>query len=55
MPFFEKGVGEELQKAENCWLRTVAGAYKATPICSLQAEVGVPLLPLHMDGRQAIV
>ncbi len=52
-PFFQKGVGEELQKAENRCLRTVAGAYKATPIRSLHAEVGVPPLPLHMDGRQA--
>ncbi len=51
--FFRKGVGEELQKAENRCLRTVTEAYKATPIRSLQAEVGVPLLPLHMDGRQA--
>jgi hypothetical protein len=52
-PFFRKGVGEELQKAENRCLRTVAGAYKATPIRSLLAEVGVPPLPLHIDGRQA--
>ena len=46
-------MGEELQKAENRCLRTISGAYKATPIRSLQAEVGVPPLPLHMDGRQA--
>ncbi len=53
MPLFRKGVGEELQKAKNRCLRTVARAYKATPIQSLQTEVGVPPLPLHMDGRQA--
>jgi hypothetical protein len=52
--FFRKVVGEELQKAENRRLRTVSGVYKATPIRSLLAEVGVPLLPLHMDSRQAI-
>jgi hypothetical protein len=52
-PLFWKGLGEELQKAENCCLRTVLGAYKATPVQSLQAEVGIPPLPLHMDGRQA--
>ncbi len=50
---FENGVGEELQKAENQCLRTVAGAYKAIPIQSLQAEVRVSLLPLHMDSRPA--
>ncbi len=27
MPFFQKGVGEELQKAENRCLRTISGAY----------------------------
>ncbi len=52
-PFFQKGVGEELQKVENRCRRTVSGAYKATPVRSLQAEVGVAPLPLHMDGRQA--
>ncbi len=51
--FFLTGVGEELQEAENRCLRIVAGAYKATPIRSLLAEVGVPPLPLHMDGKQA--
>ncbi len=49
-PFFRTGMGEELQKIENCCLRTVSGAYKATPVRSLQAEVGIPPLPLHMDG-----
>jgi hypothetical protein len=52
-PFFRKGMGEELQKIENCCLSTVSGAYKATPVRSLQAEVGIPPLPLHMDGRHA--
>jgi hypothetical protein len=46
-------MGEELQKIENHCLRTVSGAYKATQVRSLQAEVGIPPLPLHMDGRQA--
>jgi hypothetical protein len=31
-PFFQKGVGKELQRAKNQCLRTVAGAYRATPI-----------------------
>jgi hypothetical protein len=52
-PFIQKGLGEELQKVENrCW-RTVSGAYKATPVRSLQAEVSTPPLPLHRDGCQA--
>ncbi len=45
-------MGEELQKAENRCLKTISGAYKATPVLSLQAEVGIPPLPLHMNGRQ---
>ncbi len=51
--FFRKGLGDELQRVENRWLRTVSRAYKATPVQSLQAEVGIPPLPLHLDGRQA--
>jgi hypothetical protein len=46
-------MGDEQQKVENQCLRAVSGAYKATPIQSLQAEVGILPLPLHMDGRQA--
>jgi hypothetical protein len=46
-------VRKELQKIENRCLRTVSGACKATPVRSLQAEVGVAPLSLHMDGRQA--
>ncbi len=34
-PFFQKWVGEELQKDENQCLRTVAGAYKTTQVQSL--------------------
>jgi hypothetical protein len=52
-PFFRKGMGDELQKVENCCLRTFSGAYKTTPVRSLQAEVGIPPLPLHMDYRKA--
>jgi hypothetical protein len=39
---FLKRLGEELQKVKNCYHRTVSGAYKATPVWSLWAEVGVP-------------
>ncbi len=54
MPLFRLGVGEELQEVENHSRRTVSGAYKATPVGCLQAEVGVPPLPLHMDGREGM-
>jgi hypothetical protein len=52
-PLYRKGLGEELQRVENHCLRTVFGAYKATPVRSLKVEVGVPPLFIHMDGRQA--
>ncbi len=52
-PFFRKGMGDELQKVESQCLRAVSGAFKATPVRSLQAEVGIAPLPLHIDGRQA--
>jgi hypothetical protein len=42
-PFFCKGLGDELQRVENCCLISVSGAYKATPVRSLHAEVGAPL------------
>ncbi len=40
MPIFRKGIRDELQKAKNQCLKTVAGAYKATLIQSLQAGTG---------------
>jgi hypothetical protein len=51
--FYRKGVGEELQRVENSCLKTVSRAYKATPVRSLQAEVGVYTLYLctWMAGR----
>jgi hypothetical protein len=52
-PFFQSGLGEELRRVENRCLVTVSGAYKATPVRSFQAEVGIPPLSLHIDGRQA--
>jgi hypothetical protein len=53
VPLFLKGVREELQKAENQCLIAIARAYRATPIRSPQAEVGVPPMPLHMSARRA--
>jgi hypothetical protein len=51
--FFHKGVWDELQRVENHCLKSASVAYKATPVQCLWAKVGVPLLPLHLDGRQA--
>jgi hypothetical protein len=53
MLFIQKGLGDKLQRVENRCLRIVSRAHMATPIRSLQAEVGVPPLSLHMDGWQA--
>jgi hypothetical protein len=46
-------IWKKLQKVKNRSLRTVTGAHKATPLQSLQADVGILPLPLHMDCRQA--
>jgi hypothetical protein len=45
----------KLQKLNIQCLRTVAVAYKATLIQSLQAEMGISPQPLNLDGRQARV
>jgi hypothetical protein len=51
-PFFQKRIAVELQKAANHFLRAVSGAYKATPVRSLQAKLGIPLCPFTwMAGR----
>ncbi len=50
---FHKRVGEELQRVDKWCLRTIARAYKATLILSLQAEVVVFPLPLYINGIQA--
>ena len=48
-----QGIARDLQKAQNRSLRIVAGAYKATPIRSLEAETTVPLLDLYLNKRLA--
>jgi hypothetical protein len=52
-PFFRKVLGDKLKGFKNCGLKTVSAAYKAPPVPTLQAGVGVPPLSLHTDGRQA--
>ncbi len=43
----------ELQKVRYFCLRTVSGTNKATLVQSLEAKVGVPPLPLHINNMQA--
>ena len=47
------GLAKHLAKAQNRSLRIVAGAYKATPLRYLKAEIWVPLLDLYFNKRLA--
>ena len=46
-----KGLTAKLQKQQNQGLRTVLGAFKATPIRQLETESYVPPLDLWLNGR----
>ena len=48
-----KGITASLYKAQNRSLRIVAGAYRATPIRSLETETWVPPLDLYLNKRLA--
>src|SRR6516162_5672400 len=48
-----KGVTRGLMAAQTRCLRTVAGAYKATPVRSLETETWVPPLDLYLNTRVA--
>jgi hypothetical protein len=48
-----KGVTAKLQLIQNKCLRTVAGAYRATPIAMLETETYTPPLDLYLDSRVA--
>src|SRR5579862_5630441 len=48
-----KGLTAKLQKQQNQGLRTVLGAFKATPIRQLETESYVPPLDLWLNGRIA--
>jgi Reverse transcriptase (RNA-dependent DNA polymerase)/Endonuclease-reverse transcriptase len=56
-PMAEKGQGvrltRELQRIQNKCLRVITGAYKATPISSLETLACVPPLDLYLTGRVA--
>jgi hypothetical protein len=46
-------VAANLERIQNKCLRVVAGAYKATPIRSLEVETFTPPIGLYLDGRLA--
>ena len=48
-----KGVTAKLQLIQNKCLRTIAGAYRATPIATLETETYTPPLDLYLDSRAA--
>jgi hypothetical protein len=48
-----KGLAAKLVKHQNAGLRTVLGAFKATPIRQLETEAFVPPLDLWLNGRLA--
>ncbi len=52
-PLFRSGLGDKLQRVNNHGLKTISSSYKAIQVQSLQADMGVPLLSLYMDDRQA--
>lgn len=45
-----QGIAANLATIQNSCLRVVAGAYKATPITTLEAETYVPPLELYLDS-----
>ena len=48
-----QGLVAKLEKIQNKCLRVVVGAYRATPICSLEVETCTPLLDLYLDSQLA--
>ena len=48
-----EGITGSFRKEQSQCLRTVAGAYRATPVRSLETETFVPPLDLYLNGRVA--
>ena len=48
------GIAGSLRKEQSQCLRAVAGAYRATPVRSLETETFVPPLDLYLNGRVAL-
>jgi hypothetical protein len=53
MPLARKYVLKDLMPLQNNCLRTIFGAYRATPIRSLDVEVGASPLGINLDSIQA--
>ena len=47
------GIAGSLRKEQTQCLRTVAGAYRATPVRALETETFIPPLDLYLNGRVA--
>ena len=47
------GVAAKLRTVQNKCLRTIAGAYRATPTDSLEVETFIPPISLYLDSRVA--
>src|SRR3984893_4015457 len=48
-----QGLAAKMERIQNKCLRVVAGAYRATPIRSLEVETCTPPLDLYLDSRLA--
>jgi hypothetical protein len=51
-PTKPKGLAKKLAPFENSCLRTVLGAYKATPTRTLHLEAGIPPIDLYLNARR---
>jgi hypothetical protein len=50
-----QGIAARLQPIQNKYMRIVAGAYRATPIQSLETETHTPPLDLYLDSKLAVL
>ncbi len=48
-----KGPAARLEKVQNKCLRSVTGAYRATPVAVMETEAHTPPLSIHLDARVA--
>ena len=48
-----KGITTKLVTSQTSYLQVVAGAYKATPVYLLEAEVVMPPLDIYLNKRVA--
>ena len=48
-----RGIAKQLTTVQSSCLRVIAGAYRATPVHSLETETWVPPLDLYLNRRVA--